>query len=206
VTAAAIELPTCGDYGGKTLKKEKCTHEPGWGTDHEGQGRCKEHDFATEATLQALKKKFLEYFGTGEVALVAAAKKVGVGPSQIWRYRQADPTFDQQVKAIQHASDSIRLALVEDSLFSRVVASTASPAEVIFFLVNRGGGRWRHVQRIEHVGDPDHPVQVKHRNADLDDMTTEQKIERLHALVAAHIGPDGVQRNGPRNGKRRKSV
>ena len=35
---------TCGDYGGETNKGKPCKRNAGAGTDHEGEGRCSQHE------------------------------------------------------------------------------------------------------------------------------------------------------------------
>jgi hypothetical protein len=35
---------TCGDYGGETNKGKPCKRNAGAGTDHEGEGRCHDHE------------------------------------------------------------------------------------------------------------------------------------------------------------------
>lgn len=145
--------PTCGDLGGLGLQGDLCTREAGWGTDHRGKGRCQDHDEAAEAAKQALKTRFVEEFRTGRVSRTKAAESIGVGATQVWRWRVADPAFDAMVKQAEQESDTQRVGMVEDSMFARIVAGKASPAETIFFLVNRSGGRWRHIQTIQHAGE-----------------------------------------------------
>lgn len=106
-----------------------------------------EHD----AKVQADKKAFLEELSKGTVAMNAAAQKVGRDQATIWRWRKADAEFDAAVVAARDTSDDVRVAMAEDSLFARIVSGKASPAETIFFLVNRGKGRWRHIQTIQHA-------------------------------------------------------
>jgi hypothetical protein len=154
--------PTCGDNGGLGLQGQVCTREAGWGTEHRGTGRCQAHDDVAEAERQALKSRFLEDFRTGRVSREKAAQGIGVGATQVWRWRQADAAFDAAVKQAEQESDQQRVGMVEDSMFGRIVAGKASPAETIFFLVNRGGGRWRHIQTIQHTGgNDDTPIRFK---------------------------------------------
>lgn len=41
---------SCGDYGGRTRKGRPCALEAGWGTEHSGTGRCRQHDDGSAAS------------------------------------------------------------------------------------------------------------------------------------------------------------
>jgi hypothetical protein len=137
-----------------------CRHRAGWGTDTPGQGRCAEHDAAADARAQEQKKAFLERLRTGEVAMKSAAAAVGVDQSTIWRWRQEDEAFDAAVLTARASADAIRVGMVEDSLFRRIVLGEAAAAEVIFWLKNRAPDRWRDRQHIEHTGPGEGPMAV----------------------------------------------
>lgn len=143
---------TCGDVGGMSLTGQPCAYKPGWGTDHPGEGPCKRHDASAAAKQQGLKTRYLELLSPGDKSQRAVCREMGVGAPQVWRWRQADPVFDKAAEEAQGESDAHRVKMVEDSLFARIVDGKASPAETIFFLVNRGKGRWRHIQTIQHTG------------------------------------------------------
>jgi hypothetical protein len=147
--------PLCGDYGGVGLDGQPCGHKAGTGRRGAKPGLCAMHNEVADANRQAAKKAFLEKLGTGTIAVKAAAEAVGKDQATIWKWRQTDLEFDALVRAAIEGSDKIRVSMVEDSLFARVVAGKASPAETIFFLVNRGGGRWRHIQTVRHEGGED---------------------------------------------------
>ena len=153
--------PTCGDLGGLGLQGQPCVREAGWGTPHRGKGRCQDHDEAAEAARQELKRRFVEDFRSGRVSREKAAQNIDVGATQVWRWQVADPAFAAAVKEAEQESDRHRVAMVEDSMFARIVAGKASPAETIFFLVNRGQGRWRHIQTIQHTGPSDGALVVR---------------------------------------------
>ena len=110
--------------------------------------------------MKTLKKGFVEAVSKGTNSLTDAAKAVSRELITIWRWRQADKTFDEAVREAQHTADSVRIGLVEDSLYERLVTGKASPAECIFFLCNRAPARWRHVQRLEHNGQSGGPLRV----------------------------------------------
>lgn len=172
---SAPRAPTCGDLGGLGLQDGPCTRDAGWGTDHRGQGRCRDHDEAAEAARQALKSRFVEEFRTGRVSRQKAAEMIGVGATQVWRWRQADPAFEEAVKEAEQESDRHRVGMVEDSMFARIVAGKASPAETIFFLKNRAPDRWR--DRVEHVGGNGGPIQYEN-------LSPSERAERVQELLS----------------------
>jgi hypothetical protein len=94
--------------------------------------------------MSRLKKGLLEELSKGTVSLQAAARSIGRDPRTVYRWRAADPEFDAQVRAAAEESDKVRVALVEDSYFARLVSGKASAAEMIFFLTNRDPERWKH--------------------------------------------------------------
>ncbi len=85
-----------------------------------------------------------------------AAIHCGSSVVSVWRMRQEDPDFDAAVCAIHLEADKKRLEMVEDSLFKRIVEGNAAASETLFWLMNRGGGRWQDKRYIGHTveGDP----------------------------------------------------
>lgn len=154
------EPQTCGDLGGVGADGQPCSHAAGWGTEAPGSGLCSEHNETAVATMQAHKKRFLELLSSGEVSLRRACQEINRDPATIYRWRRVDAEFDSQVSAAQDASDTIRVGLVEDSVFARIIAGKASPAETIFFLKNRAPERWR--DRQEVTGANGAPIGVAH--------------------------------------------
>ncbi len=132
----------CGDFGGKTHTGNRCGRRV-------KKGKCPLHDDAAELELAEKKVAFLEEYRTGICSLKTAAKKAGASKVTVWRWRQEDQLFDDALGAIQENIDEIRLTLVEDSLVTRCLRKDAPAALVIFYLVNRGKGRWRHIQHIQ---------------------------------------------------------
>ena len=149
----------CGHYGGKRLDGKPCTRQAGWGT-RKKTGRCKDHDESAEAKRQAHKKAFLESVESGTVSMAKAAQDVGVDQATIWKWRQADEEFDKAVATAKANSDRVRVEIVEDSLFKRIVDGDAAAAETIFFLTNRSPDRWKHRQTLEHTGPGGQPLSV----------------------------------------------
>ena len=138
-------MKTCGDFGGVARGGGPCGRRV-------KNGPCPTHNEAGLAELGDAKTEFLVLYGSGTTSLQAAGAAVGKSPATLWRMRQDDPVFDRAVVAVQAAVDAVRAALVEDSLFARIIKGDASAAETIFFLVNRSKGRWRHVQHVKHSG------------------------------------------------------
>lgn len=133
---------------------------------------CKEHGAQAAATLQENKKRFLDALKEGTVAVREAARRAGVDPATIWRWRQQDSEFHAAVDEATEDADRVRVSMVEDSLFARVVGGRASAAETIFFLVNRAPDRWR--QRNE--------MDITHRRP------WEEELRRLAAEAAEEAG------------------
>ena len=142
--------PICGDFGGVQRNGEPCGRR--------GQ-LCRSHSQEGVAVTQRLQDKFLEEYETGLLALKAAAKKAGVTYMTVWRWRRHDPHgFGKRLEAVQDRIDDMQLAMVEDSLVARCLKPDCPPVLLIFYLINRSGGRWRHVQRHEHSGPNGGPI------------------------------------------------
>lgn len=161
----------CGDFGGVAGDGQPCGRRV-------VDGRCSRHQDDTLDSVADAKETFLELFGSGSVSLVTAAAAIGVGRTTIWRWRQADPAFDKAVSDLQASIDAKRLQLVEDANFERIIAGKASAAEVIFYLVNRGGGRWRDVRHVRFEGPNGGPVRTENYEFDPSDFTNDE-LERI---------------------------
>lgn len=133
---------------------------------------------AVKASDEVKRARFLELYGSGQWTLAGAAQKAGTSASGIWRWRTADAEFDAQVKRTLKDLDGLRVQLVEDGLFGRILRGEASAAEVIFFLCNRAPDRWRSVQRLEHTGAGGGPI----RHADLSKLSPAE-LEKLEGLL-----------------------
>lgn len=143
-----------------TQRGSKCQHGAGWGTDHAGSGHCKVHDSNADAEMRDKKARALELVAKGTNSLVATAGQLGVHVATIARWRMADTEFDAAMTSTMAEQDATRVSIVEDQLFYRLSKGKASAAEMIFYLVNRSGGRWQHVQRIEHTGREGTPLEI----------------------------------------------
>lgn len=150
-------MSTCGDFGGMG-EKGPCGLLAGWGTDHRGEGLCKNHDSAAVARLQAIKKSFLDIYAAGTRTLAKAALDAGVDQSTIWRYRQDDEEFDAAVDKLIPSIDKRRVVMVEEAYFHKLATGRASAAEYIFYFTNRAGHRWKHRARLEHTGYDGGPI------------------------------------------------
>lgn len=85
-----------------------------------------------------------------------ACSSAGVHTATFWRWRQKSPELDEQVHTILEA----RTQTVEDSLYN--AALDGNVTAMIFWLINRSGGRWRDRRNIEHTGADGGPVEVRH--------------------------------------------
>lgn len=184
------QVPTCGDSGGLSLKGLPCKHRARF----DGRnGRCRKHGEVSDAIMQGLKKVFIQRLE--ETSFQQACKAVDRDPATVWRWRQADAEFDAAITQARRMRDELDVAEVEQTLLQRCIAGTASAAETIFLLVNRSGGRWRHIQRIEHVGDCSRPDQVRQ---EVDRLSTAEKIDQLRAILARY--PRGARTSSMEQG------
>lgn len=115
-------------------------------------GRCSSHNDEAAARTEGIKVAFLELYRDGLNSMEYCIASVGIARTTLFNLREDDPDFDAAVLETRDRANEIRLAAVEDSLFSRIIAGTASAGETIFWLVNRSNGRWRDVKRVEHSG------------------------------------------------------
>jgi Helix-turn-helix of insertion element transposase len=133
--AVARSMPRCADFGGAASDGTPCRKRV-------KDSRCPAHTTAADATLQANKRRAVELLRAGHF-LTEVATSLEVDPATLWRWRQADPEFDDAVAALADANDAARTQQVEETMFARIVAGTASAAETIFWLKNRAPGRWK---------------------------------------------------------------
>ncbi len=142
---------TCGDFGGKNGHGRPCGRAAGHGTGQPGTGTCRSHSAESQALRADQKNEIIEQIREGHHSLRAIAKLHGIGARYLFRLRERDAEFDEQVRIAMAAADEFRVSMVEDTLYRRLIAGKASPAEVIFYLVNRASHRWQHVYKIEHT-------------------------------------------------------
>lgn len=136
----------CGNT--ETRTGEPCAKNAGWGTDHPGEGYCKYHE---ERTVEALKQQYVEIY-RDLMTYHDTSVALKLGPDRVYTWRRSDPEFRAALDALEPTMEERRLRVVEDSLFRKCRDGTAGAAEMVFFLVNRGGGRWRDVRHVEaHV-------------------------------------------------------
>lgn len=141
---------TCGDFGGVSADTgEPCKRFAGTGTDKRS-GPCVYHTPEALARIAEQKELFLGHFHRGTVSMQAACAEIGTTPATVMNWRHADPDFAEDYERAQSRSDDVRVSFVEDGLFARSIAGNAHPAETIFFLKNRGKGRWR--DKVEVTG------------------------------------------------------
>lgn len=137
----------CGSEGGRTTRGAKCTKERGWGTDHLGKGRCRNHDEAKNQRIKELKSRAIELIKDGTRTLEEVAMEIGYKPWQVWWWRKGDEQFDMAItEALSHADD-VRVQMAEDHLYTRIMNDKMGSVELIFFLKNRAPSRWK--DRVE---------------------------------------------------------
>lgn len=195
-----------------------CGRPAGAGTDHKGTGPCWGHDQERKnESTKAEKKKILEALGVGST-LGEACDEAGYSEPQVWRWRQQDPEFGEQVDALLDAQPATQLRRVEASLFERVLKGEAGQTLTIFWLVNQAAKvarqtgehtRWEHVYNIK--ADVTHGVKVPigalaEAHAALEEG---EAVGFLAAFAAGTLPDERFQipgtsspgRNGRRNGK-----
>ena len=101
--------------------------------------------------MHDLKKRFLGEFEKG-TSIVAIGRTLGKDASTLWRWRQADPVFRRAVEELKEFVDELRVQMVEDAVFERIIRGEASAAEAIFWLKNRAPERWRDRVNVAQEG------------------------------------------------------
>ena len=162
----------CGDYGGVTADGTACERRAGWGrfdptwlVDQRSglripAGRCIDHDEAAAANVQGLKKRVLDLLLDPRKTLIGACEAIGVSETTLWRWRVADPGFDQLVVESCTARDALRVQLADDAVFGRILTGKAAPGSEIFWLKNKAPQQFRDRQEITGAnGTPLMPAQ-----------------------------------------------
>ncbi len=157
---------TCGQLGGRNADGTACPRPADWGVPKRDRrakpGLCRDHRPDHAARVQRAKQAFLELLATGDVDVkVAAWRAARVDQATIWRWRQADPTFDEGVQLALAAYREIRCARLEDSAYNRAVRGQAAAGLEIFLLKNYSGGRLRDRHEVTGAdGGPLLPVET----------------------------------------------
>ena len=84
------------------------------------------------------------------VKSIIACRAAGLSRSYVWWERQRDPEFNKQV---EEALES-RTEIVEDALYMNAIGTFFDKANVlaqIFWLKNRGKGKWKDKQEMEVI-------------------------------------------------------
>jgi hypothetical protein len=125
----------CADFGGKGHDGTPC-HAPVKSTP------CRFHTHAADAALQAKKTRCVELLSEGRF-IREVARELDVHEVTLLRWRHADPEFAATVMALAAENDESRTQIVEETMYARIIAGKAHPAETIFWLKNRAPGRWK---------------------------------------------------------------
>ena len=149
-------MTTCGEFGGqrRTNGIGPCSQVAGWGTDHLGEGCCRDHEGDAR---RRDKEKFLAALGDG-TPIGEIAEAIDVVPSTLWRWRQADPDFKAAADALLEGAEETRLRRVEETIFERILKGEVGQTLTIFWLVNTAARlaretgrpqRWEHLMKLE---------------------------------------------------------
>ena len=133
----------CGELGHATRHGRPCRKPQGWGIQDVDKGPCRYHTEGVRATRKSLKTQVAEYLVRPDLTLLEVGILVGRAPHTIWRWRQDDDEFDKQCIEAMAAADCVRVRIVEDSLYKRIITDRLNAAETIWFLKNRAPDRWR---------------------------------------------------------------
>lgn len=93
------------------------------------------------------KRAYLALMRSIAIQEADAAAQVGWSARTIRQWAHDDPEFGRARAAAQTAQRRIRVGLVEDSLFVRILRGQASAACEIFWLKANGGPRWKYADR-----------------------------------------------------------
>ena len=101
-----------------------------------------------EEITKKIKEAYLESLENGTTR-ADAAEAAEVTTTTIWRWAKEDEEF---AKAIEIALES-RITVVEDALYRDATSESGNQRTIakIFWLKNRGRGKWRDKQEVEFV-------------------------------------------------------
>lgn len=180
------EKKTCGDFGGRKRKtNEPCTRKPGWGVKGEDTGPCKDHLKSKAEKENRLKERYVELVGERAYSFKAAQKELEVSATKVWRMRQEDPEFDRAVSQAWKAADRKRLEAVEARYYDDLLDGNVASSALIFYLVNRGQGRWKDVKRVEYSGPDGEPIEHDVKTTETIDPSklSDEELEELDRLL-----------------------
>lgn len=166
-----MSIVRCHEFGGKRADGKPCRRRV-------KDSRCPDHLEEALDELAGLKSQVLLALEEGTNSLAEACRRIGKTPVTIWRWRQVDADFDAKLRAAQENADNVRVALVEDSMFRRILKGDAAAAETIFFLKNRDPDRWKDSRDIRHAGHDGGPLVLQQVIAEL----PQSEIDRLYEL------------------------
>jgi len=90
------------------------------------------------------KKQFLEQFKKNYGFICKTCEQIGINRITYQRWMKSDKEFAEQVNNI----NNYVLELVEGELIKQVIGGNVTAT--IFYLVNRGNGKWVNIQKVEH--------------------------------------------------------
>lgn len=164
-------VETCGDYGGITADGDPCGRPAGYGTDNQ-EGICRDH---VDTINQEIKKEYLEILKNDTVSFQEAARRIDRDQSTVWRWRQNDEEFDEQVSAAKEQQRTNRVQAMEDAAFQQAIRGDAAASLFIYLLKVWGGERYKQADKkvVEEQGEKT-----------VDHQFSEEKIDRALAALA----------------------
>ena len=126
--------------------------------------------YTPKVSRQKKKKLFINLVANGNT-IVNICDAMDIDTSTYRKARAKDPEFAEEVDDAK----KIRLDLVEDALF--VSAMSGNVLAQKFYLVNRGGGKWKELSHYNMEGKFDHDVEVEIRLVDEDEYGNEEEKE-----------------------------
>lgn len=94
-------------------------------------------------SMKIRQDRFLEFIETGHT-ITSACEELGITRTAyyLWRHRNEEFRRDADLALIS------QISVVEDALFKKALGGNVTAQ--IFYLINRGGGKWQHCSRVYH--------------------------------------------------------
>lgn len=138
----------------------------------------------------------LEALSTGARVRDACAK-AGLDHAWFYSWKRKYPDFAAKVEVAMES----QVGMVEDSLYTQAV--NGAGWAVCFFLANKAGHKWKHVQNIQHSGAAGNPIQIAAAANIMAGMTDEQlkeiaaKSKQVSDAMVKAAPTESAPENGP---------
>ena len=167
---------TCGDYGGETNQGKPCKRNAGAGTDHEGEGRCYDHE------ENMLKRHGIELSQVKSLAAAGLPIDSEKGPDIKGYFGISKGTWENICQRHPEVRDSYKRgqssasATIGQSLFQR--AKNGDITAQKFYLKCQAG--WKPTQGHEISGPEGQAIKINQlTGADL----TPEKIAQINEII-----------------------